>query len=217
VPIISANDKATKWVEKNKALLEKYPQAASFFIPKEGEFDFNAYKLLIRMGLKESKPIGDFLREVNTAADENFYYEQQDLFEQDLASTPSDWQKRQLRDMWSTWSEQFKKARPDLQEELGKGAERAIQRTQALSDLEAMLSDSTVKLDPAVRQPIQDMLNVYNEYVNARDSVFGYTTAAQNYKDLLKVRAKAELERLSKTNRNAQDAYFALFSRLIRD
>lgn len=217
VPIVSANDKALKWVEKNKGLLEKYPQAASFFIPKEGEFDFNAYKLLIKMGLKESKPISDFLREVNTAADENFYYEQQDLYEQDLANTPSDWQKRQLRDMWQTWSEQFKKSRPDLQEELGKGAERAVQRTQALSDLEAMLSDNTVKLDPAVRQPIQDMLNVYNEYINARDSVFGYSSAAQNYKDLLKVRAKAELERLSKTNRNAQDAYFALFSRLIRD
>ena len=217
VPIISSNNKALKWVEKNDALLKKYPQAASFFIPKEGEFDFNAYKLLIKMGLKESKPIGDFLREVNTAADENFYYDQQDLYEQDLANTPSDWQKRQLKDMWSTWSEQFKKARPDLQEELGKGAERAIQRTQALSDLEAMLSDSTVKLDPKIRQPIQDMLNVYNEYINARDSVFGYSSAAQNYKDLLKVRAKAELERLSKINRNAQDAYFALFSKLMRD
>ena len=217
IPIISANEKARKWVEKNEGLLKKYPQAASFFIPKEGEFDFGAYKLLIRMGLKESKPISDFLRQVNTAQDENFYYEQQDLFEQDLANTYGDYQKRQLKEMWDTWSTQFKKARPDLQTELGKGAERAIERTQALSDLEGMLADPTVKLDPAVRKPIQDMLTVYNDYINARDSIFGYSESAQNYKDLLKVRAKAELERLSKTNRNAQDAYFALFSKLIRD
>jgi hypothetical protein len=80
-----------------------------------------------------------------------------------------------------------------------------------------MLADPTVKLDPQVRKPIQDMLTVYNDYINARDSVFGYTESAQNYRDLLKVRTKAELERLSKTNRNAQDAYFALFSKLIRD
>jgi hypothetical protein len=169
------------------------------------------------MGLKESKPIGDFLRQINTAYDENFYYEQQDLFEQELANTFSDWQKRQLKSQWENWSTQFKKARPDLQEELGKGAERAIERTQALNDLESLLSDKTVRLNPEIRKPIQDMLTTYNEYVNARDSVFGYTESAQNYRDLLKVRAKAELERLSKTNRNAQDAYFALFSKLIRD
>ncbi len=217
IPLISANEKARKWVEKNEGLLKKYPQAASFFIPKEGEFDFGAYKLLIKMGLKESKPIGDFLRQINTAYDENFYYEQQDLFEQELANTFSDWQKRQLKSQWENWSTQFKKARPDLQEELGKGAERAIERTQALNDLESLLSDKTVRLNPEIRKPIQDMLTTYNEYVNARDSVFGYTESAQNYRDLLKVRAKAELERLSKTNRNAQDAYFALFSKLIRD
>jgi hypothetical protein len=217
IPLISANEKARKWVEKNEGLLKKYPQAASFFIPKEGEFDFGAYKLLIKMGLKESKPIGDFLRQINTAYDENFYYEQQDLFEQELANTFSDWQKRQLKSQWENWSTQFKKARPELQEELGKGAERAIERTQALNDLESLLSDNTVRLNPEIRKPIQDMLTTYNEYVNARDSVFGYTESAQNYRDLLKVRAKAELERLSKTNRNAQDAYFALFSKLIRD
>ena len=215
--IISANDKAVKWVEKNAQLIKDYPEAASFFIPKEGEFDFNAYKLLIKMGLKQSKTVENFLRQVNTAYDENFYYDQKDLFEQELANTYGDWQKRQLRTQWEQWSTEFKKARPNLQEELGKGAEAALQRNRALGDLESMLSDPSVKLDPAIRQPIQNMLTVYNDYINARDSVSGYSESAQNYRDLLKVRAKAELERLSKTNRNAQDAYFALFSKLIRD
>jgi FKBP-type peptidyl-prolyl cis-trans isomerase (trigger factor) len=159
----------------------------------------------------------DFLRQVSTAFDENFYYEQQDLFEAELANTYSDYQKRQLKAQWDNWASQFKGARPLLQEELGKGAERAIQRNLALQDLEDMFSDPTVKLDPAIRQPIEGMLRTYNDYINARDSVYGSSTSAQNYKDLLKQRAKAELERLSKTNRNAQDAYFALFSRLIRD
>ena len=119
--------------------------------------------------------------------------------------------------MWENWSKSFKGARPALQKELGKGAERGVQRTQALDDLILLLSDKTVKLDPAVRQPIEGMLSVYNQYVNARDSVPGNTIAAQNYKDLLKQQAKTELERLSKTNRNAESAYFALFSKLIRD
>ena len=217
VAIVSANKNALDWVNKNQATLKKYPEAASFFIPKQGEFDFDAYKLLIKMGLKQSKTIEDYLREISTAYDENFYYAQKDSFDEELARTYGDYQKRALKSQWDNWSSQFLKARPNLQEELGKGAERAIQRRRALSDLGSLLSDKSVKLDPEVKAPIQAMYQVYNDYINARDSVFGNTTSAQNYKDLLKQRAKNEIERLSKTNRNAQDAYFALFSKLIRD
>jgi hypothetical protein len=157
------------------------------------------------------------LREVNTARDEAFFYSQQDLYEEELATTFSDFAKRNLKTQWENWSKQYKKARPALQEEMGKGAENAIKRTQALTDLTTMLSDPSVKVDPAIRQPIEGMLNTYNDYINARDSVFGSTASAENYKDMLKQRAKVELLRLSKLNRNAEDAYFALFSKLIRD
>jgi hypothetical protein len=217
VAILSANKNANQWVDKNSALIKQYPEAAGFFIPKEGEFDFDAYKLLMNMGLKESKTVRDYLRQANTAYDEAFYYEQQDLYEEQLANTFGDYGKRNLTAQWDSWASAFKKARPNLQEELGQGAERAIRRTKALSDLTLMLSDKNVKLDPAVRQPIEGMLTVYNDYINARDSVFGNTESANNYKDLLKQRAKDELERLSRTNRNAEDAYFALFSKLIRN
>ena len=217
VAILSANKKANEWVKENKALIKQYPEGAGFFIPKEGEFDFDAYKLLSTMGLKESKLVRDYLREVSTARDEAFFYSQQDLYEEELANTYSDFAKRNLKTQWENWSKEYKKARPNLQEEMGKGAENAIKRTQALTDLTTMLADPSVKVDPKVRQPIEGMLNTYNAYVNARDAVFGNTESANNYKDVLKQRAKVELLRLSKLNRNAEDAYFALFSKLIRD
>jgi hypothetical protein len=217
VAILSANENANKWITDNKALIKKYPEGAGFFIPKQGEFDFDAYKLLINMGLKESKLVRDYLREVSTARDESFYYAQKDLYEEELATISNDFSKRNLKTQWETWSKQYKKARPNLQEEMGKGAENAIKRTQALSDLTTMLSDPTVKVDPAVRKPIEGMLTTYNDYINARDSVFSSSQSAENYKDMLKQRTKVELLRLSKLNRNAEDAYFALFSKLIRD
>jgi hypothetical protein len=217
VAILSANKKANEWVNENKALIKKYPEGAGFFIPKEGDFDFDAYKLLSTMGLKKSKLVDDYLREVSTARDEAFYYSQKDLYEEELATISSDFSKRNLKTQWETWSKQYKKARPNLQEEMGKGAENAIKRTQALADLTTMLSDPTVKLDPAVRRPIEGMLTTYNNYINARDSVFGSSQSAENYKDMLKQRTKIELLSLSKLNRNAEDAYFALFSKLIRD
>ena len=217
VAILSANKKANEWVNDNKALIKKYPEGAGFFIPKEGDFDFDTYKLLSTMGLKKSKLVDDYLREVSTARDEAFYYSQKDLYEEELATISNDFSKRNLKTQWETWSKQYKKARPNLQEEMGKGAENAIKRTQALSDLTTMLSDPKVKLDPAVRRPIEGMLTTYNDYINARDSVFGSSQSAENYKDMLKQRTKEELFRLSKLNRNAEDAYFALFSKLIRD
>jgi hypothetical protein len=173
--------------------------------------------MLTTMGFKESKQVRDYLRQVNTAYDKAFYYAQQDQFDEEMANTYSDYAKRQLQTQWDTWSKQFKKARPNLQVVLGQGAQKAVESTQALSDLTTMFADKSVKVDPAIRQPIEGMLNTYNNYVNARDAVPGNTASAKNYKDLLKQRAKAELERLSKTNRNAEDAYFALFSNLIRD
>jgi hypothetical protein len=215
--ILSSNKQALTWINKNEGLIKKYPEAASFFIPKVGDFDFDAYKLLTTMGLKESKLVRDYLRQVNTAYDKAFYYSQQDQFDEEMANTYSDYAKRQLQTQWDTWSKQFKKARPNLQVVLGQGAEKNIQRTQALSDLTTMFNDKDVKLDPAIRKPIKGMLDTYNDYVNARDAIPGNSASEKNYKDLLKQQAKAELERLSKTNRNAEDAYFALFSNLIRD
>lgn len=214
---VRANKKASEWITKNESLLKKYPQGAAFFIPQEGEFDFDAYKLLMSAGVKQSKLTTDFLRQVSTAYDKNFYYDQKDLLEQELANTPSDYRKRQLKEQWDAWSKAFKGARPLLQEELGKGAQGNVERIQALNDLITMFNDPTVKLDSEVRQPIESMLNVYNQYTSARDSIASNSQAAQNYKDLLKARAKAELERLSKTNRNAQATYLALFSDLMRD
>jgi hypothetical protein len=217
VAIMQANDKAVNWIDKNQGLLKKYPEAAAFLIPSEGDFNFDAYKLLIKSGLKQSKTLDDFLRQSQTARDEQFYYDQVDAYESELAATYNDAAKRQLREQWGRWKQQFLGARPMLQEELGKGAERAIQRTKALNDLSNMLADTSVKTQPEVRSTLKQMLDTYNNYINARDAVYGSNETALNYKDLLKQNAKLELERLSKTNRNAENAYFALFSKLIRD
>lgn len=217
VAIMQANDKAVGWIDKNQGLLKKYPEAGAFLIPSEGDFSFDAYKLLIRSGLKQSKTLDDFLRQSQTARDEQFYYDQVDAYEAQLSATYNDAAKRQLREQWGRWKQQFLGSRPMLQEELGKGAERAIQRTKALNDLSNMLADTSVKTQPQVRSTLKQMLDTYNNYINARDAVYGSNETALNYKDLLKQNTKLELERLSKTNRNAENAYFALFSKLIRD
>ncbi len=215
--IVKAVDGATDWIEKNQELLKKYPEGAAFFIPREGDFDFAAYKMLFTMGIKRSKTIEEFLQDVNTARDEQFYYEQKDLYEAELAGTYSPFMKKRLNDQWEVWSRQFKGSNPLLQKELGEGSETALKRMAALNDLRNLVDDKTAKVDKKSKQTLKNMIEVYDSYINARDSVYGGGSSANNFKDILKVNAKSELERLSRTNANTADAYTVLFSRLIRD
>jgi hypothetical protein len=106
--IVRAVNGAADWIEKRPELFKKYPQAAAYFIPREGDFDFNSYKVLFSMGIKRSKTVNDFLRDVNTARDVQFYYDQKDQYEAELAQTYSSFAKRQLNEQWETWSRQFK-------------------------------------------------------------------------------------------------------------
>ncbi len=208
-------DKSVGWIQQNEGLLKKYREGGVFLMPREGDFNFDAYKLLYKSGLKENKTLQDFLREIQTAKDEQTYYSQRDSFEAQLAVTYSDAAKRQLRDQFATWKEQFLGSRPMLQEELGKGAESQIRRLRAYDDLRLMLNDKSVTASPATRAILSQMSQAFDQYQNARDGVYGNTETAQNYKDLLRMNIKTTLQQLAQGNANAQAAYDVLFARLI--
>lgn len=210
----SVNESGT-WIEQNKALLDKYPEGAAFLIPSIGDFDFDSYRLLFDSGLKVSKTASDFLREVQTAKDVQYYYQQKELYENQLANTFSDAAKTELRKRWQLWSDQYKGTKPLLQEELGAGGGRQIQRLTAFKDLQNMLNDPEVKVQPKTRLILQQMTSEYNRYQSSRDAITSNTETAQNYRDLLKANIKSRLQELAKQNSNAQMAYDVLFARLI--
>jgi hypothetical protein len=208
-------DKSVGWIQENEGLLKKYREGGVFLMPREGDFNFDAYKLLYNSGLKQNKTLQDFLREISTAKDEQVYYTTRDQFETQLASTYTDIGKRQLRDQFSIWKEQFLGSRPMLQEELGKGAESRIRRIRAYDDLRKMLNDKEVTASPKTKAVLTQMSLAFDEYQNARDAIYGNTETAQNYKDLLQMNIKTKLQQLAEGNANAQAAYDVLFARLI--
>jgi hypothetical protein len=208
-------DKSVGWIQENEGLLKKYREGGVFLMPREGDFNFDAYKLLYNSGLKQNKTLQDFLREISTAKDEQVYYTARDQFETQLANTYTDIGKRQLRDQFSVWKEQFLGSRPMLQEELGKGAESKIRRIRAYDDLRKMLNDKEVTASPKTKAVLTQMSLAFDEYQNARDAIYGNTETAQNYKDLLQMNIKTKLQQLAEGNANAQAAYDVLFARLI--
>lgn len=221
VPVVRAVADTTKWIDKNADLLKAYPQGAPFLMPKVGEFDFEAYRLLFKSGIKYSKTIDNFLQDTQSARDIQFYYDQKDLYEEELAQTFSDSQKTQLKEQWDTWARQFKGARPVLQDELAEGGDRQRARQRSYEDLQNMLRGPQAaiarKADPQAFDAIKQMSDIYNNYQYNRDLVVGSSANALSYKDLLKQNVKTELEKIASQNPNAEDAYYVLFSRLIGD
>ena len=221
VPVVRAVADTTEWLDKNSALLKAYPQGAPFLMPKVGEFDFDAYRLLFKSGVKFSKTLDDFLQDTQSARDIQFYYDQKDLYEEELATTFSDSQKTRLKEQWDVWARQFKGSRPILQDELAEGGNRQRARQRSYEDLQNMLSGPQAtearKADPKAFDAIKRMSKIYNDYLYNRDLVVGSSANALSYKDLLKENTKTELEKIASSNPNAEDAYYVLFSRLIGD
>jgi hypothetical protein len=220
-PTIVANvravESATDWVDQNGELLKKYPEAAAFLIPQAGKFDFNAYKLLFKSGLKTSKTVSDFVRQVSTAKDREEYYQKKDEFDEMLASAPSTESKRIVRAEWEAWSSEFKGVRPLLQEELGKGAAKAIDRTRALQDMNLMLSDPSVKAEPKTRKVLKQMLDEYNSYLSARDYADSPNSGlGANYAESLRLSTMDALKSIASENPSAMAAYNSLFAPLFR-
>lgn len=214
---VRAMDQATNWVEQNKPLLDKYPEAAAFLIPQAGKFDFNAYKLLFAQGIKTNKTVTDFVREIAVAKDREIYYTKKDEFDAMLAGTLTTEAKRQVNAQWDAWSSEFKGARPLLQEALGKGAQTAIQRNNALEDLRLMVNDTTIKVAAPTRKILREMLAAYDSYIAARDYADQPgVSISRTSLDQIKAGAKGSILSLAGNNPNAIAAYNSLFAPLFR-
>jgi hypothetical protein len=61
LPYFQSSNAASKWVEDNRALVNKYPQGSAFLIPNTGEFTYDAYQTLMNEGYRQKKLIGDYL------------------------------------------------------------------------------------------------------------------------------------------------------------
>jgi hypothetical protein len=210
-------EEAGKFVNENEKLFSKYRQGSSFLIPHTAGFSFDAYKTMKDMGLIQSKRVEDYLREVQTAADLQTYYQRKEQYETDLESAGIDYTRTKLRKEFDDWKTKFFAGRPLVSEELSQGSQKAIERINALSDLSNMLNDESVS---NIRKDVQDslraMLNLYNEYKEKKDrydNISGLTFLSKS----LKERTIVQMRELALANENTQAAYDVLFGRLLGD
>ena len=210
-------EEAGKFVDENSELLSKYRQGGAFLIPHTAGFSFDAYKTMKDMGLIQNKRVEDYLREVQTASDLQTYYNRKEEYEKALESASIDYNRTKLRKEFDIWKEKFFAGRPLVAEELSQGSQKAIERTNALSDLANMLNDKSVSaIRPEVQNSLRAMLDLYNEYKDKKDrydNISGLSFLSKS----LKERTILQMRELSLANENTMAAYDVLFGRLLGD
>jgi hypothetical protein len=208
-------EESGNFVDQNQDLFKRFPQGAAFLIPHKEGYSWDAYKTMTDMGLRKNKTVSDFLREVQTAADMQTYFERKDTFEKSLTEVGTDYERAQLRKEWNEWSKVFKAGRPLVQEELSQGGKRAVERLNALNDLRRMLKDKNVyRVSPVTANALKQMLDVYDNFTDTKKEL----QAISSSRYLIQIEeddAIAKLRQLADTNENTRSAYAVLFSRLM--
>jgi DNA mismatch repair ATPase MutS len=111
----------------------------------------------------------------------------------------------------------FFAGRPLVAEELSQGSQKAIDRINALNDLERLLSDNTSRaVSPKTFDALKEMLTTYLEYKKEKERserFGGSSILMQNFKD----RTIVKMRQLSQFNENTAAAYDSLFGSLLGD
>ena len=214
LPYFQSSNAASKWVEDNRALVKKYPQGSAFLIPNTGEFTYDAYQTLMNNGYRQKKLIGDYLKEVSVAKDEQVYYTQKGIRDEALVGVVSDRQRVIINDNWQAWSKEFLAARPLLRMEFASAAENTIKRDAAFADLRNMIAEPNLT-GPTINR-LRDMITEYDEYEALVTTQYNSSSdrdirIRKSYKESLRLR----LQEIAAGDPNAISTYSVLFSRLI--
>lgn len=210
------SNEAANWVEANRKLIDRYPEGASFFIPQSGTFTWESYEFLKDNGYRESKPVGDFLREVFVARSKQFYYSERDRYEQKLEAARTDSEKRRIKEVWDAWSKDFKATRPLLQEEFASSAANNVKRLTAYEDLKRLLSAEPINTSAAIK--IRQMVGLYENYKTQVDTVYNSRSEADiTARDVLREATISQLKEIANTDANARSVFDVLFSNFLRE
>jgi hypothetical protein len=208
-------EEAGQFVNENEQLFNDHPLAAGFLIPHKAGFSWDAYKSMRDLGLTQNKRVDDYLKEVQTAADLQAYYNKKDEFESALSTAVVDFQRTQLRKEFTAWKTIFFAGRPLAAEQLSQGGQTAFKRKDTLNDLNFMLSRN-LNIAPKTEAKLREMSQTYQAYQDQRASYEQFGGSQQMIK-MLKDQTIARLRELASYNENTQGAYDVLFGGLIGD
>lgn len=202
------------WYKENKSLYEKYPNAALFLAPREGEFSWGSWSLISStLGLKEGKDFEGFVQDVLTSKVAAQHYATYDDYQRDIdALDPNDPEQSKqinqltkdrsadlqwLRDNNPMWNKKYNEDRNFAQQDAY--AQIAYNQTKIMvDDLKAQGADT-----PASRA-IRSAIYTYEDYMSDIKGVTGSTNAEDAQKRLWKQQLAADLQSIAEGDPNAK-------------
>ena len=208
-------EEAGYFVEQNKELFKDFPAAGAFLIPHKSGFSWDTYKTMQDMGMTYNKRVDDYLREVQTAADLQTYYQRKNQYDNSLENSAADFERTQLRKEFDQWKSVFFAGRPLVAEELSQGSQKAIDRLSTLNELDNMLAQN-LNIAPRTEAKLREMSNIYKKYKTERAD-YDQFGGNQNIIKMLKEDTIIQLRSLSEYNENTKAVYDVIFGRLLGD
>ena len=210
-------EESGNFVDQNEELFKKYKQGATFLIPNKSGFSWDAYKTMTDMGLRKNLRVDEHLLKVQTAADVQTYYERKNEYESSLERYRTDYERSRLRKEFNQWKDIFFAGHPLVADYLSEGSQIAIDRQNALKDLQLMLNDKSVrKSRPKTFDALKVMMDTYLDYKLQKDR-FESTGVPRDLQKSLKERTIVKMRQLSLYNENTLQAYDSLFGGLLDD
>jgi hypothetical protein len=119
------------------------------------------------------------------------------------------------RQQFNDWKARFLAGRPLVQEELAQGGQKAINRRNALSDLQNLLSSPEFRnVRPDVQKALAEMVDTYQQYQTQRD-IFDVAGGDAELMRSIKESTISAIKQLATYNENTQAAYDVLFASLL--
>ena len=207
---------AANWVKDNEGLVKEFPEGAAFLMPQAGTFTWDAYEFLKDNGYRENKLVGDYLKEVFVARDKQFYYQEQDRYEAELAKAGTDRERQRINEVWSAWSAEFRQTRPLLVQDFASAAVNQPKREAAYEDLKKLVMSG--KVQNQATNAIGRMIKLYEDYVIQKDTIYNSMSEVDiRARDVLRETTINQIRDIALTNANAKGVYDVLFYNFLRE
>jgi hypothetical protein len=150
------------WIEGNEALVDAFPAAAPWLLPRpegtDDKFSYRAWAQQLAKGLRERKTPETFLEDVYFAGAARDYFEAKTLYDAERLTADTEGRAELTRN-WEAYKAAYYRQHPVFARAL-QDPTRTQRRQQAISELSTLAQDETVDMDDDLRS----LVELYEDY-----------------------------------------------------
>ncbi len=208
-------DKVKDWYIKNTDLIEKYGEVAFLAAPNVGDFSASAYAWFEAADMIKNKDLETYLRDVQVAQDKAKYFDIEDAARFQLQQTTNPTVRKNIKANMDLYRETLKMQNPLLKQVLESGDYGTAKEEAMLNQLNYMIADESIDMDPATREKLRLAAEVLNTTLGKiLSGGFDYDTA---YKREIRDLAIRDLTALGRVDVNVRQANNAIFIPILKN